>query len=79
MMGEITEAQADALEKAWDLLREHFDCVVVTFDTEATSGTDRLFHGYFHGGITNALGLCKRMENRLIKASDDSFAEGEEP
>jgi hypothetical protein len=40
----LTGAQNEAINKAWELLREHFEAVIIAYDTEAVTGTDR-HHG----------------------------------
>jgi hypothetical protein len=63
----LTASQNDALHKATDLLKEHFDCSVIALDTENSEGTDRVFAIQFQGGVTQAIGLFERGSARMKK------------
>jgi hypothetical protein len=56
----LTQAQVQARDKAWELMVEHFEGVVLIFDTEVNEGTDRAFACNYHGGLTMGIGLCER-------------------
>lgn len=72
---DITEAQWEALLKTWEILKEHFDHVIVAYDTECRDGTDRTFECNYHGGITTAVGLAEKAKVKFIK---QSFADEED-
>jgi hypothetical protein len=60
-----TAPQQQVMEKVWELLREHFDSVVLLVDTENSEGTDRVFEMRWHGGVTTSIGLCERGRARI--------------
>jgi hypothetical protein len=64
---DLTPAQMGALDKAWDMLEEHFDHVLLLIDTEAPEGEDRVFQCGYHGGITAAIGLCERAKIQIVE------------
>lgn len=55
----MTNAQTEALNKAHDMLGEHFDCHVIILKHEADDGNEdaNISHG---GGFYTALGLLAR-------------------
>lgn len=70
---EFTPAQEQAMEKVYDILREHFDASVfaVVTDIEATDGQE-VNTIYWHGGRIRALGLAHLATHKLtVRASDD--------
>ena len=64
-MDTLTKVQNDTRDKAWEMLKEHFDNVVLIIETEAQDGTDRLFLSNYHGGITVGIGMCERASYRF--------------
>lgn len=66
----LTPAQKQARDKAWEILKEHFDSAVLIFDTEVKEGTDRAFQANFDGGITMAIGLCDRARMRFSQMAE---------
>lgn len=77
-MNDLTQAQIEARDRAWEMLREHFDCVILAYDTEVAEGADRCFEANYHGGITAAIGLCERAKLRMMDRSEVSDVEEEE-
>lgn len=67
----LTEAQVEALNKAWDLLREHFDHAILAYETEARVGTRRTFDCNYHGGVSAAIGLAEQAKAEWLKDGDD--------
>jgi hypothetical protein len=63
----LTAAQNEALNRATELLKEHFDCSVIALDTENSEGTDRVFAINFSGGVTQSIGLFQRGLIRMQK------------
>lgn len=63
---EFTEAQIEARNKAWALLAEHFDKVVLALDTESPDGDDDSFEVSWIGGLSTAIGLAERAKLGLI-------------
>lgn len=59
---DLTKPQRDALKRAWDILTEHFDRVllVVDADLDSEDGPLRDYHQCFwHGGSMSAIGLSE--------------------
>lgn len=54
----MTEAQREAIQKAWDLLSEHYDHVLVILDWR-TEQDDDAHVAYWHGGALCALGMAE--------------------
>jgi hypothetical protein len=70
----MTEVQQQMIEKAFELLSEHFDHVVIavgTYDEDKQYTTNATYYG----GVAPAIGLCKLYENRWTKewGSDDEM------
>ena len=63
----ITPAQEEARDKAWDMLKEHFENVIIAYDTEVSEGTDRFFEFNWWGSPSMAIGLCERSKLRMLK------------
>ena len=62
-----TPAQREALCKAWDMLCEHFEHVIVVL---ATTPPDdpcaTVFDCNYHGGFANAIGLAERAKHKWL-------------
>lgn len=63
---DLTDSQWNALNKAWEMLKEHFDHVIIAYDTEAREGTDRITEVNYHGGTTSAIGLAEKAKYKLL-------------
>ncbi|MDB6151303.1 MAG: hypothetical protein JWQ44_2751 [Chthoniobacter sp.] len=62
----MTEAQQQMIDKAFELLSEHFDHVVIavgTYDEDKQYTTT----ASYYGGVAPAIGLCKLYEMRWTK------------
>lgn len=62
----MNQAQQQTLDKAFELLSEHFDHVVIAvgaYDEEKHYVTD----ASFTGGVAAAIGLCKLYETKWTK------------
>jgi hypothetical protein len=62
----MTEAQQQMIDKAFEMLSEHFDHVVIavgTYDEDKQYTTT----ASYYGGVAPAIGLCKLYEKRWIK------------
>lgn len=64
---EMTPAQRAAISKAWDLLGEHFDRVLLVVDWETNDGCDA-HEGYWHGGSLPAVGLAEFAKDRILRS-----------
>ena len=64
----FTPAQREAVEKAWDLLTEHFDRVllIVDYETRDAHGNCDAHEGFWHGGSLAALGMCEYARDRIL-------------
>ena len=63
---QMTEAQQQVIDRAFELLSEHFDHVVIavgTYDEDKQYTTT----ASYYGGVAPAIGLCKLYEKRWIK------------
>ena len=69
----MTKAQRDAVCKAWDLLTEHFDGVLVVADWELDEKDEDgknqdAREGFWHGGSMRAIGLARFAESRIMES-----------
>ena len=62
----LTQAQDDAIKKAWDLLTEHFDRVLVVVDTETPEREDG-HEVWWHGGYLAGLGAAEWAKVRMLE------------
>lgn len=77
----MNQAQLDAIQKAWDILTEHFDRVLLVADWECDTpdedGQNSDGHCcYWHGGALSAVGMAQYGANRILQ-SGRRFAEPE--
>lgn len=71
---DLTDAQWDALRKAWGILCEHFDHCIVAYETEAADETNEIvnvFECNYHGGYSTGIGLAERAKHQWLKRKDD--------
>ncbi|MCX6977451.1 MAG: hypothetical protein NTX04_05800 [Verrucomicrobia bacterium] len=73
----MTEAQQMMIDKAFEILTEHFDHVVVavgTYDEDKQYTTT----ASYYGGVAPAIGLCKLYETRWTRehlwGDEDEFS-----
>ena len=73
-LSSMTEVQQQMIDKAFELLSEHFDHVVIavgTYDEDKQYTTT----ASYYGGVAPAIGLCKIYEHRWTRehlwGSDD--------
>lgn len=63
----MTPAQKESLQKAWDLLTEHFDRVLLVADWEVEGDLRQSAHvGYWHGGALAAVGMAEFAKDRVL-------------
>ncbi len=62
----MTEVQQQMIDKAFDILTEHFDHVVIAVGTHDEEERYTTTAGYY-GGVAPAIGLCKLYEQRWTK------------
>lgn len=63
----LTKAQDEALKKAWDLLTEHFDAIVLTTLVRAEGSEDNeIRHHYRYGGYALGIGLLETHKAFLL-------------
>lgn len=67
-----TPAQQQALEKAWDLLCEHFERVllVVDFEIEHNGKLADQHSGFWHGGALAAIGAAEYAKQRILESNE---------
>lgn len=65
---DMSPAQRQAVEKAWDLLTEHFDrvCLVVDYDVDTGKIREQAQAGFWHGGSLAAIGMAEYMKDRIL-------------
>ena len=71
----MTPAQDEALKKAWDLLSEHFEHVLLVVDFEVVSGDAH--ECWWHGGALTAIGMAEFAKDRLLHSNKPRFNEPE--
>lgn len=65
----MTDSQRQALQKAWDILTEHFDHVLVVADWESDDHKGNrcnAHEGWWHGGSIPAIGLAEFAKDRIL-------------
>jgi hypothetical protein len=69
----MTAAQTEALNKAWELLTEHFDHCIVAYETDADDvdgPPESEFDASYNGGVSAAIGLCERTKYKLLRLEE---------
>lgn len=78
----MSPAQREAMQKAWDLLTEHFERVllVIDFECEGENGKRQDAHqGFWHGGALSAIGMCEYAKDRVLNGYErDNAPEDDE-
>lgn len=76
-MSEMNPAQQEAIKKAWDLLTEHFDEVLLVANWELETSKCDGHECWWHGGALSALGMASFAHDRLLhhKAPDNEPGE----
>lgn len=67
----MSKPQREALQKAWDILTEHFDhvLVVANWECEDDEGKRSDAHeGWWHGGSIAAIGLAEFAKDRILNS-----------
>lgn len=65
----LSPAQRQAVQKAWDILGEHFDRVLLVIDTEVEGEggrRDDAHEGFWHGGSMAAIGMAEFAKDRVM-------------
>lgn len=71
-MSALTEAQSQAAERAYDILREHFDAsLIVVLATTGADDHQEASRVFWHGGRTLALGLATEAKDRILHKPPD--------
>lgn len=72
----LTLAQQQALEKAYDLLGEHFDHVLIAISTEYAQEDGMVATRVFwKGGPIPAIGLCEEAKTTLLNTGKRTDSE----
>jgi len=67
MPQDLTQTQTEAMQKAWDILTEHFDAVVLTACVRAEGGSENEIRlHYRYGGYATAVGLIETHKAFLL-------------
>lgn len=73
----LSDAQTDALKRAYDLLAEHFEHTLIMVGGDHAKNDNQSFtKGYWHGGFLPAIGLA--VEAQRIMTRDRSIEAGPE-
>ena len=77
----MTQVQKDTLEKAFEVLGEHFDGFVLAVHIECDDevGEAHEFHCQCSGGYTLALGLAQRAKLQVLEWIDEDTWSMDEP
>lgn len=67
---DLTPAQEEALKKAWDILGEHFDRVLLVVDTETPQGQQDAHAVFWQGGALPAIGMASYAHQRLLERNN---------
>lgn len=67
----MTQSQQEAIQKAYSLLGEHFDCSLIVVDTTESDGDEHV--AYWSGGSMRALGLAVYVQDRLLRSGRKAF------
>lgn len=65
----MTAAQQTALEQITEKMREHFDCAVLIFETDAQDSDDPKLHHLTYrvsGTFAQCLGLVRYAEHKML-------------
>jgi hypothetical protein len=76
----MTQAQRDAICKAYTSLTEHFPRVllVVDYDLDDGNGKEEDAHeGYWRGGALAAIGMCEFAKDRILHSGKKFLDPGE--
>lgn len=69
----MSPAQREAMQKAWDLLTEHFERVllVIDFEVEGEDGKRQDAHqGFWHGGALASVGMAEYAKDRIMSCRE---------
>lgn len=67
----MSPSQRQAIQKAWDILTEHFERVVVVADWEVEDEDGKredAHEVWWHGGALSAIGAAMYAQDRLLKS-----------
>jgi len=72
---DMSPAQREAVQKAYQILGEHFDCslIVVSFEMVDDQNEQANAHVcYWHGGFMPALGLATYCHDRMLHGTPET-------
>lgn len=78
-MEALNKHQQDALERAYDLLGEHFDHAVIITGWDVDSTAAMAYKLIFKGGSLSALGLCNWAADRILDQDRKGSSNGQSP
>lgn len=66
----MTPAQRETIQKAYTMLGEQFEHVLIVVDYETSEGgeTFNAHEGYWHGGALTAVGLAEFAKHKILKS-----------
>jgi hypothetical protein len=72
----MTRAQRDAIERAYELLGEHFESVLLVVNYELDGeAAEEAHEGYWSGGSMTALGLAEFARNKILNSGKNANKE----
>ncbi len=75
-MNGFTPAQEEAIEKVYDILREHFEgSVFAVVANSEDSDSEEISTVYFHGGRMQAIGLVTMAQVKILNKEPDRTGE----
>lgn len=69
MTTEFTQAQKEILQKALDLIGEHFDCALLVVSTECEDCASEISEVYWRGGFFKAVGAAEMAKHKILASS----------
>lgn len=81
-MSEWADCQREAIQRAYSLLGEHFEKVVIIVSAPPSDSPEddgeEMTETWYKGGFTTAIGLLDYSKHRLLHKNDRVQAEAEE-
>lgn len=76
----LTKPQREAVQKAWDILTEHFDRVLLVVDSEVYEPDGKredAHEGFWHGGSLSAVGMAEFAKHRILNSGHGQYDPGD--
>jgi hypothetical protein len=76
----LSDAQRAALQKAYDLLTEHFEAAIIVCDWECDDPDEKRTSAHecwWHGGSIAAIGLAAYAKDRILRSGTRYYGPGD--